>query len=217
MEIRDFRIVDVNVDEPTSQRTLSAYDTTMRTYSIHTPDSAPEGSKETLRHVQATLGGVPNLAAAMAESPSLLRAFFAVREIYAQGTLSAGDIQVLSLANAFENDCDWCVAFHTLMAQKSGVSEATIDALRAGRLPTEARARALSEFTRSLIQHRGAVPPAALEAFHKAGFTPAQVLEVILGVAFSVMANYAHHVVHAPLDDMLSAQAWSRPGGGEKR
>src|SRR5215207_7847387 len=120
----------------------------MRTYPIHTPDSAPEGSRDTLRHVQATLGGVPNLAAAMAESPSLVRAFFAVRELYAQGTLTAADIQVLSLANAFENDCDWCMAFHSLMAQKSGVSDATIEALRAGRSPAEARARALSEFTR---------------------------------------------------------------------
>lgn len=189
----------------------------MRTYPIHTPGSAPEGSRDTLRHVQETLGGVPNLAAAMAESPSLVRAFFAVREIYEQGTLSAGDIQVLSLANAFENDCDWCVAFHTLMAQKSGVSDVTIDALRAGRSPAEARARALSEFTRALVQHRGAVPPAALEAFHAAGFTPAQALEVIVGIAFSVMANYAQHFVQAPLDDMLSAQAWSRPGGREKR
>jgi uncharacterized peroxidase-related enzyme len=187
----------------------------METYAIHTLDSAPEGSRETLHHVQATLGGVPNLAAAMAESPSLLRAFFAVREIYAQGTLSAADIQVLSLANAFENDCDWCVAFHTAMAHKAGVSDATIDALRAGRSPIEPRACALSEFTRALIQHRGAVPSAALEAFHAAGFTRAQVLEVILGVAFSVMANYAHHVVHAPLDDTLSAHAWNRPS--EKR
>ncbi|HTE45429.1 MAG TPA: carboxymuconolactone decarboxylase family protein, partial [Gemmatimonadaceae bacterium] len=168
-------------------------------------------------HVKATLGGVPNLAAAMAESPSLLRAFFAVREIYAQGTLSAGEVQVLSLANAFENDCDWCMAFHTLMAQKSGVSDATIDALRAGRSPDDARARALSEFTRALIQHRGAVPPAALDTFRAAGFTSAQVLEVILGAAFSVMANYAHHIVHAPLDDMLSAQAWTNPSGGRQR
>jgi uncharacterized peroxidase-related enzyme len=184
----------------------------MRTYPIHTPDSAPEGSKDTLRHVQATLGGVPNLAAAMAESPSLVRAFFAVREIYAQGTLSAGDIQVLSLANAFENDCDWCMAFHTVMAQKSGVSDGTVAALREGRSPDDRRARALSEFTRALIQHRGAVPPGALEAFHAAGFSRAQVLDVVLGVAFSVMANYAHHIVAAPLDDMLSAQAWHRPG-----
>ncbi len=183
----------------------------MTTYAIHTADSAPEGSRDTLRHVQVTLGGVPNLAAAMAESPSLLRAFFAVREIYSQGTLRAGDIHVLSMANAFENDCRWCMAFHTMMAQKSGVSAATIDAIRAGQSPADERARALSTFTRALIAHRGAVPPAALAEFLAAGFTSAQVLEVILGVGFSVMANYAQHVVQAPLDDMLSAQAWSRP------
>ena len=62
------------------------------TYSKHTIDTAPEGSRETLRHVQQTLGLIPNLAACMAEAPTLLRSFFAVRDLYAQGTLSPVDI-----------------------------------------------------------------------------------------------------------------------------
>jgi AhpD family alkylhydroperoxidase len=164
-----------------------------------------------LRHVRATLGGVPNLAAGMAEAPSLVRAFFTVREIYAEGTLSAGDIQVLSLANAYENDCDWCMAFHSLVAEKSGVAAASIAALRAGGVPVDPRARALSDFSRDLIRHRGNVPATSLASFLAAGFTDAQVLEVVLGVAFSVMANYANHVIHAPLDEMLATHAWSRP------
>jgi uncharacterized peroxidase-related enzyme len=182
----------------------------MTAYEIHTPDTAPEGSRDTLRHVQAMLGRVPNLAATMAESPSLLRAFFTVREIYANGTLAARDVEVLSLANAVENDCDWCVAFHTAAARRAGVSDETIASVRAGGIPTDARARALSELTRALIRHRGAAPPAALAAFHEAGFTRAEALEVVLGVAFSAMANYAHHVTRAPLDDALAAHAWAR-------
>jgi uncharacterized peroxidase-related enzyme len=179
-------------------------------YPIYTPETAPEGSKETLRHVQATLGGVPNLAGAMAESPTMLRAFFTVREIAAQGTLTPADIQVLSMVNAVENDCDWCVAFHTMMAQKSGVPAATCEAVRADHAPSDPRARALRAFARSLIEHRGDVPPETVAAFHDAGFTPAQALEVVLGVAFSVMANYTQHLVNAPLDAMLTPTEWKR-------
>ena len=49
----------------------------MTAFPIHTIDTAPEGSKETLVRVKEALGMVPNLAAGMAESPTLLRAFFA--------------------------------------------------------------------------------------------------------------------------------------------
>jgi len=181
----------------------------MTAFPIHTIDSAPAESRGTLQGVQATLGGIPNLAAGMAEAPSLVRAFFTVREIYASGTMSEGDVQVLSLANAVENDCDWCVAFHSMIAEKSGVSAATIAALRAHGSPTDPRDRALSELTREFIQRKGKVSPASIASFLSAGFTHAQVLEVILGVAFSTMANYAHHVVHAPLDAMLTQYAWS--------
>jgi uncharacterized peroxidase-related enzyme len=183
----------------------------MTTYPVHTIQSAPEGARELLKNVQATLGVLPNLAAAMSEAPSLVRAFFAVREIYAEGTLSAGEIQVLSIANAVENDCAWCVSFHSLMAEKSGVSAETVAALRAGRMPVDARDRALSDLTRAFIRGKGSVAPASIAAFRAAGFTSAQVLEVVLGIAFSTMANYAQHVVNAPLDGMLAGHAWSRP------
>lgn len=176
----------------------------MNNYAIHTPETAPEGSREVLRNVRDNLGGVPNLAAMMAESPTLLRAFFTVREIYASGTLTGADIQVLSIANAVENDCDWCVAFHSMLAKSLGVGDDTISSLRAGTQPNETRARALSDFTRLLTQQRGNVSAEAVQAFRSAtGFTAGQVLEVVLGVAFSTMANYAQHIVNAPLDAML--------------
>jgi AhpD family alkylhydroperoxidase len=101
-------------------------------FAIHTIDTAPEHSRETLRHVRESLGMIPNLAAAMAESPTLVRAFFTVRAIYAEGSLSPIDIQVLSLTNAFENGCAWCMAFHSAGALKDGLSRQDLALLRAG-------------------------------------------------------------------------------------
>jgi uncharacterized peroxidase-related enzyme len=183
----------------------------MTSFPIHTIDTAPEESRETLRTVKETLGMIPNLAAAMAESPTLVRAFFAVRETYSHGTLSPIDIQVLSLTNAFENGCEWCMAFHSAAALKEGLSKAALEALRAGRAPEDPRLGALSDLSRAMVRNRGEVSEQDLEAFYAAGFSRAQALEVVLGVAFSVMANFSEHLVHAPLGAAFEPHAWSRP------
>jgi len=180
-------------------------------FPIHTVDTAPEGSRETLRQVRDNLGLVPNLAAAMAESPTLVQAFFTVRDIYSQGTLNPGEIQVLSLANAFENDCDWCMAFHSFAALKEGVSQEAVDALRRGREPGDPRLGALSRFSRAMVRNRGDVSRGDLEAFFAAGYNRAQALEVVLGIGFSVLANFAGHLAHAPLDVPFQAHRWERP------
>jgi AhpD family alkylhydroperoxidase len=183
----------------------------MRSFPIHTVETAPDGSKETLRQVKEALGMIPNLAAAMAESPTLLRAFFAVREIYAQGTLSPIDIQVLSLSNAFENGCEWCMAFHSTAALKAGLPKEALDDLRGGRPLRDPRLRALSDLSRTMIRNRGKVSDEDLQGFYAAGWSRAQALEVVLGAGFSVMANFSGHLVHAPLGAVLEPYAWSRP------
>ncbi len=177
-------------------------------FPIHTTTTAPEGSREAMRNLAASAGFVPNLAAAMAESPELLTGFLAAMEIYQRGTFTPGEIQVLSLTAAYENDCAWCMAFHTTMAFKEGVAVESVEALRAGRPPAEPRLRALSDFARAMVRARGAVTADDLESFYQAGFTKAQAMEVVLGMAFSLMANYAGHLADVPLDEPFQPHAW---------
>ena len=51
---------------------------------------------------------------------------------------------------------------------------------------------ALSDLSRSLVADRGQADPVALAGIFVAGYTPAQALEVVLGVAVSVLPNFAH-------------------------
>ena len=180
------------------------------TYAIHTLESAPEMAADGLRTLQSTVGLIPNLAATMAESPALLNGFLALRELYAQTGFSAREVQVLSLTAAYENDCAWCVAFHTAMALKEGVDRDAIDALRRGTAPTDERLAALSSFARAMVRNRGAVDAPALQAFLAAGYSNRQALDVVMGMAFSLMANYAGHLTRPPLDGFLAAHAWTR-------
>jgi AhpD family alkylhydroperoxidase len=184
--------------------------TTTTAFALHTPASAPPGGDEALRRLHAAVGVIPNLAATMAESPELINGFLALRELYGKTGFSPAEIQVLSITAAYENDCGWCVAFHTAMALKDGVPKDAVEALRNGIRPADSRLAALSEFARAMVRGRGHVPPATVEAFHAAGYSKRQALDVVMGMGFSLLANYAAHLTHPPLDEFLKPHAWSR-------
>jgi AhpD family alkylhydroperoxidase len=181
----------------------------MSMYEVHTVETAPEASKPLLRNLKSTIGMIPNLAASMSESPELLNGFLTIREIFHGGSFTPGEIQVLALTNAFENGCSYCVAFHSAFALKEGVSKDAVAALRTGRLPQEPRLRALSGFSRALVKHRGHVSGDDLQRFIAAGFTKGQALEVVLGIAASILPNFAHHITQCPLDGVFSAHLWT--------
>lgn len=195
----------MTTDQTTDQTTLPT------TWPIHDLDTAPGKSRPLLAGLQQHLGMIPNLAASMAEAPELLEGFLAVRKLLYSGSFSPAEIQVLALTNAFENGCRYCMALHSTLGLGDGVSQATVDALRRGESPVEPKLAALSDLSRKLIRRRGDVSPADLEAFYGVGYTQAQALEVVLGVAVSVLPNFAHHLTGCPVDDAFEAQAWNPP------
>jgi len=177
-------------------------------FQVHTKESATAAGAEALARLQSAVGVIPNLAATMAESPALLNGFLDLRERYAQTGFTGAEIQILSLVAAYENRCGWCVAFHTAMGLKEGVSREALDRLRAGNSPTEKKAGALADFARLIIQKRGHVGDAGLRTFLDAGHTKKQALDVVLGMGFSLLANYAAHLTHPELDAFLEPHAF---------
>ena len=180
----------------------------MHSYRIHTIESAPEKSKPALQGLKQAVGIVPNLAATMAESPTLLDGFVGAFGNFHGGTFTAGQRQVLLLSNAVANTCPWAVAFHSTMALKEGVEPEHVRAIREKHLPTDAKLAALAGFTRALIEKRGHVSESDLAMFTAAGFGPDQVLEVIAGLAVSVMANYAGNITNPVVEEPFQPQAW---------
>ena len=55
----------------------------------------------------------------------------------------------------------------------------------------------------------GGYRPSDLHAFLAAGYE-AQALNVVMGMAFSVMANFASHLTRPPLDSFLATHVWTR-------
>ena len=182
----------------------------MHRYPVHTIESAPELSKSALRQLKTNFGLVPNLAATMAESPVLVNGFIGAFGNFHGGTFTSAERQVLLLTNAVRNGCAWAVAFHSTLALREGIGPEDVRAIRERRLPRDERQAALSALTTALVEKRGHLDVRELEAFETAGFRPGQVLEVVAGLAVSVMANYAGNITRPPLEGPFEAQAWNR-------
>src|SRR5690349_6298467 len=102
----------------------------MNGYRVHTLESAPEKSRASLEGLKKAFGLVPNLAATMAESPTLINGFVGAFGNAQGGTLTGAQRQVLLLTNAVTNSCAWAVAFHSTAALKEGVATEDVAAIR---------------------------------------------------------------------------------------
>jgi AhpD family alkylhydroperoxidase len=181
----------------------------MQNFQVHTIESAPANSKSALEGLKKNFGLVPNLAATMAESPTLVNGFVGALVNFIGGTLTGAERQVVLLASAVYNQCAWAVAFHSTAAAGEGVAASELDAIRAGGLPADRKYAALTAHVRSLYGKRGALASDELAAFAAAGYTPAQALEVIAGLGASMMANFAGNITNPPLEEPFRAHAWN--------
>ena len=180
----------------------------MPTYQIHTIASAPEMSKPVLEQLQQAFGVIPNLAAAISNSPKLVTAFAAVFKEVHSSSLTEQEIQIVLLTDAVANSCAYAVAFHTALALKERVSSEETEAIRARLVPADRRFAALSTLAKTLIEKRGHLSEQELNAFIAAGFTKEQILEVIAIVVASTITNYAGTIANPPLEDQFQQFAW---------
>lgn len=184
----------------------------MTPFTQHSIETAPQGSKAGLEGTKAAFGFVPNLQTFMAESPALLNSYGAAWDHFSKQTgFSPIEQQVVLITVNYEHNCTYCMAGHSTLAQMIKMDEATLNALRNGTPIADQKLQALREFTRKVVTERGFVSDADVDAFIAAGYSKANVLDVVAGVALKVMSNYTNHITKTPLDDFAKKNAWTHP------
>ena len=180
----------------------------MKSYPIHSIATAPAASKPVLEQLDQSFGLIPNIAGAIAHSPELAKAFLGLFGQVHAGTFTEAEIQILLLTNAVTNACTWAVAFHSMLGLKEGLTPDDVAAIRNGGRPADPRLAALSTHARRLIETRGHVSAAELDAFVAAGFTREQTLEIVAVSAASTITNYVGTITAPPLESFLEPHAW---------
>jgi uncharacterized peroxidase-related enzyme len=180
---------------------------------LHNAETAPDGAGDVLSAVKQQLGFVPNLFRALANSPTALSGFTGLLAAYENTSLSKGERQLVQLAASMENQCSYCIAGHSVFALSVGVGHDTVSAIRQNRPLPDPHERALIDFCREVIRQRGRVSDPNRARFLEAGYTQAQMLEVVLGIAIKMISNYAYGLFDFPLDAQFQPHAW--PGETE--
>ncbi len=186
----------------------------MTRLTVHTPDTAPEGSRAFIDTVINNNGFLPNLLGVLANAPVALETYLTVSGINARASLSLAEREVVQITAASVHGCDFCVAGHTAIAlKKAGLDKALVRALQARAGTGQPRVDALVAFTRAVILTRGNVASGELADFVAAGFTEQQVLEVLLGVSLATLCNFANNLAGTGINPELQAY---RPGALEQ-
>lgn len=180
----------------------------MQEFTTHTVESHPD-----LKVAAEKFGFVPNLIGKLAESSVAAETYLTLGGLFAKTSFSPVEQQVVTLTVSYLNDCGYCMGAHSAIATKAKMDGAVLTALRAGTELPDARLEALRRFTSTMVGERGFASADAVDEFINAGFTKAQVLEVIVGIAFKTVSNYTNHITHTPLDDAFAPFAWEKTRG----
>ncbi len=151
-------------------------------------ESANAEQKALYDAINAQLGIVPNFLKVFANSPVALKAFLGLHGVANAGSLDALTRERIALALAQQNTCEYCLSAHTAIGRKTGLSNAEMEANRNGSSQDE-KAAAAVRFARALVEHKGDVTSAEMQAVRTAGYDDAQIVEIITHVGMNLLTN----------------------------
>ncbi|MEK6667670.1 peroxidase-related enzyme [uncultured Aquabacterium sp.] len=144
--------------------------------------------KALLDAIQGKLGMVPNFLKVFANSPVALQAFLGLHGVANAGSLSPQTRERIALALAQQNTCEYCLSAHTAIGRKAGLTGDEIAAARAGS-SEDAKAAVAVKLARSLVEHKGDITTAELIEAREAGYSDADIVEIITHVGMNLLTN----------------------------
>ena len=162
-----------------------------------------------MERLAGEIGFVPNMAAAVAESPSLLAGFVELRQATQSGELAAAHREVVGLAVGVAADNEYGIAFHSTVLDRLGMSADDIDAMRSGRLPSDPVSAVVYELAREIVRTRGKVGDELVDRAFDSGLSSADILEIVAECTFAGLVGVIDNLAgRVPLDQFLAPRAW---------
>jgi len=160
----------------------------------------PAASQPLLEAVVKQLGTAPNLFRLVATSPQALEGYLALSGALAKGALPAQTRERIALAIAEINGCDYCLSAHSYLGKNlAKLDDAEIAANRSG-ASNDPKADAAVRFAASIARSRGHIGNADFSAVKLAGYTDAQIVEIVQHVALNTWTNTFNNVFQTDID-----------------
>lgn len=170
----------------------------MASFQVPTRQTVDATNQQVFDQLEKGLGFVPNLYATLALNPTALPDYLALQN--RKSTLKAKEREVVNLAVSQVNDCAYCLAAHTALGKMNGFTEDQILELRAGQASFDAKLNALARFARETTLLRGKPRPDTTDELLAAGFTQANLVDIIVLIGDKIVTNFLHGVTQVPID-----------------
>lgn len=172
----------------------------MTRITIPVADQTPAATRPLLDAVNKQLGVVPNLMKMLGHSPAALGGYLSLSGALAKGTIGTKTGERIALAIAEFNRCGYCLAAHAYLGKNvAKLDDAEIAANRNGS-SSDPKADAAVRFAVNVAQERGHVSDIAVQAVKSAGYSDAEVMEIVLHVALNTLTNYVNEVAQTEID-----------------
>ncbi len=165
------------------------------------PGTGSAAADRLLAKVAAPFGGfVPNFHKVMAHSPATLRGFIALHGALGGASLPPVDREVVALEVARRNGCSYCMAAHSKMALRLGLSPDEVASVRDGRPVTGKTLPIVQQAAAEIIDTKGRIGAERIEHYRTLGLPPEMLMEIITTIAAFTLATFINNLAGTPID-----------------
>lgn len=168
------------------------------TIQVPSRDQVSASNQAIFDNLKKQLGFVPNLYATFAHSAHALPTYLALQS--AKSSLNAKTREVINLVVSQVNNCEYCLAAHTMLGKMNGFSDEQILEIRSGQATFDAKFDALAKLAHSIVTARGHADPELLQGFFSAGWTQENLIDAIVVIGDKTISNYLHGTTKVPVD-----------------
>src|SRR6266481_5630448 len=169
--------------------------------------------KRSLKTSHLKLTEAPRFLQVMANSPASLRAYIRADAALVRGQLSARQREQVALAVAEINGCAYSLSAHYDAGKSLGLTHEEMHLAR-NATAADPKAEMMLRFTQAVVLQRGEISEDDFEALGKAGFTDAQIVEIVANIALNIFSNYFNSVAKTEADFPLRQPGMEAPRVG---
>ncbi|MBC7401390.1 MAG: carboxymuconolactone decarboxylase family protein [Mucilaginibacter sp.] len=164
------------------------------------PEEATGKTKQLFDAVQSKLGMVPNMMRTMGNSPALLEGYLNLSGALSHGTLGSKNGELLALAIAESNTCNYCLSAHSFIGKNLvNIDDGTLTNARHA-IATNPKTDAALKFAIQLLNKKGLVNDDDVNAAKSAGLTEGEIAETVGHVALNILTNYFNNTSNTAID-----------------
>ena len=163
------------------------------------PEQAAGETRTLYEGIKGAIGAVPNIYQGIGNSPAALSAVLQAGAALDHGSLTAAEHEAIKLVVSEAYSCTYCLAAHTMLGKKAGLTEGQILSIRRA-VPASSSVGALVKFVHGLYRPEARVHDDDLAKVRLAGYTDAQITEALLVVSQTVFTNLFNRVNQTALD-----------------